>query len=232
MALPPDPAVVMTADAGGRLWFGYVNNRIALLDGDSVRMFGIADGLNVGNVTAIATRGKHVWVGGEHGLVRFDGSHFVPVRVTGESPYRLLWGLVETQAGELWAAGGQSLIRLDRSQVGDVLADRVPASPPQVFDYRDGIIGTVQSLRPLPVLQEAGDGRLWFALSNGLGYLDPNQIAHPVPPPPGVDSEHHRSRTRIFPVPAECSAPDAHNAATDRVHGSELCCTGSHPVSI
>ncbi len=91
-ALPPDPAIVMTGRCGGRLWFGYTKNRIALLDGDSVQMLGIDAGLNVGSVTAIGTRGEHTWIGGERGLMRFDGRRFVPVKVVGENPYRALWG--------------------------------------------------------------------------------------------------------------------------------------------
>ncbi len=182
-ALPPDPAIVMAADATGGLWFGYTRNRIALVHGDSVRMLGVADGLDVGNVTAIATRGEHVWIGGEHGLMRFDGSRFVPVKVAGVTPYRNLWGVAETRSGELWAAGGRSLIRLTRNQLAQVLANRAPATAPQLFDYRDGVVGAVQALRPTPALLEDGDGRLWFALTNGLGFVDPGRLTrNPAPP--------------------------------------------------
>ena len=55
-ALPHLPAIVETADASGRLWFGYTGNQIARVDGPNVKLFGTADGLNVGNVTAIAGR--------------------------------------------------------------------------------------------------------------------------------------------------------------------------------
>ncbi len=97
-------------------------------------MLGPAEGVDVGNVTAIETSGQHVWVGGEHGLLRLDGDHFVPVTVTGENPYRSLWGVVETRAGELWAAGGRSLIRLRHAQLLEVLEGRVPQNPPQLLD--------------------------------------------------------------------------------------------------
>lgn len=181
--LPQDPAIVMKGDELGRLWFGYSNNRLALLDGHSVKMLGPADGVDVGNVTAIETRGQHVWVGGQHGLVRFDGHRFIPVRVSGETPYQNLWGIVETRAGELWSAGGRSLIRLNHAQLNDVLADRVPKEPPQLFDYRDGVVGPIQYLRPLPALREAGDGHIWFALTNALGFVDPGDIARKTAPP-------------------------------------------------
>lgn len=180
--LPQEPAIVMNADQSGRLWFGYTNNRLAMIDGNSVRMFGPADGIDIGNVTAIETGASTIWVGGSQGLVRFYGDRFVPVIVSGENPFRNLWGLVETRAGELWAAGGRLLIRLDRSQRDEVLRNRIPAEPPRLFDYRDGLAGQVQNLRPLPALRETGNGRVWVALSSGIGFIDPATISSETAP--------------------------------------------------
>ncbi len=64
-----------------------------------------------------ASRGDHVWVGGERGLLRFDGEHFVPVRTSGEDALREIWGVVETEAGELWVAGSAGIVRLSRDQL-------------------------------------------------------------------------------------------------------------------
>ncbi len=38
-------------------------------------------------------------------------------------------------------------------------------------------------MRPNPALMEAGDGRCGFALSNGLGFIDPTQVARNTAPP-------------------------------------------------
>lgn len=182
--LPDEPALIMAGDERGRLWFGYTHNRLALVEGHRVSMLGAAEGVNVGNVTAIAAWGEHVWVAGDSGLLRLEGHRFVPVRVPGDNPYRSTWGLLETQAGELWTAGGRALTRLDRSQLSKVVAGQIPEKPPQVFDYRDGLVGLVQGLRPAPSLAEAADGRIWFALTNGLGFLDPNRLPAKTAAPP------------------------------------------------
>ena len=71
--LPREPAIVLTTDESGRTWFGYTANRVALLEGDTVRLYTAKDGLNVGNVLAIHVRGPHVWVGGEFGLAVLAG---------------------------------------------------------------------------------------------------------------------------------------------------------------
>ena len=67
-ALPREPAVVLTTDEAGRTWLGYTGNRVAMVEGDSVRLFTADDGLSVGIVLAIHVRGSHVWVGGDRGL--------------------------------------------------------------------------------------------------------------------------------------------------------------------
>jgi len=181
--LPSSPAWSMSVDGRGRLWFGYSKQRVALIAGDSVRMFGADDGLDIGGVAAIHVRGDNVWLGGNRGLARFDGTRFVRVRVKGDDPFRLVWGIVETAAGELWVASGAGIVRLDRGQVDEILRSAGFAATPHVYDYRDGLPGTVQSVRPSPALVEAGDGRLWFALSSGLGYIDPARLVRNTVPP-------------------------------------------------
>jgi ligand-binding sensor domain-containing protein len=59
-------------DSLGRVWFGYMNSQLAVLDGDRVRRFGPSDGLQVGNITAIYGRGSKIWIGGEFGLEQFE----------------------------------------------------------------------------------------------------------------------------------------------------------------
>ena len=58
-------SVIAFTDDVGRVWFGFTSNGIEVLDGTRVQAFGVADGLQVGNVTAINGRGSDIWVGGE-----------------------------------------------------------------------------------------------------------------------------------------------------------------------
>ena len=182
--LPDDAAITMARDSRGRLWFGYRNERVALIEGQTVRTFGREDGLQTGNVTAIGLQGEHVWIAGERGLTWFDGRRFVPVRVESKEYFRGLWGVVETAAGEIWASGMSGIVHLTRAQVEQILRYAAPTEPLELFDSHDGLPGNVQSLRPLPSVVEDGDGKVWFAFSGGLGYIDPKRIAHNSVPPP------------------------------------------------
>jgi signal transduction histidine kinase len=183
-ALPNDTAVVMTKDERGRLWFGYTNARLAMIDGDEVRIFGPADGLDIGNITSISVRGDRIWIGGARGLLLFDGQRFHPVQAANGDPFRSLSGLVETAAGELWAAGSTGILRIERPVLTQFLDDRTTRLEVELFDARDGLPSTAQQLRPTPSMIEARDGRLWFALVNDVVSIDPKKIVRNKLPPP------------------------------------------------
>jgi signal transduction histidine kinase len=46
------------------------------------------------------------------------------------------------------------------------------------FDFLDGMPGTPNSIRPLPSVAAGTDGRLWFATTNGIVWIDPKRVQH------------------------------------------------------
>jgi signal transduction histidine kinase/ligand-binding sensor domain-containing protein len=193
--LPGYPAITMTTDSHGRLWLGYTKGRLAQVDGHTVRMFGSGDGIGIGGITALTSHGNHLWVGGEHGLLYFDGVRFIPVRAPNDAAFRGLWGIVETASSELWVAATDGVIRLTHTQLTEVLENGASQQPARIFDFHDGLPGEVRSLRPLPAVVAAGDGKLWFSFTLGLAHIDPAHIVHnPLPPPvliTGISAADH-----------------------------------------
>jgi signal transduction histidine kinase len=47
----------------------------------------------------------------------------------------------------------------------------------------DGVVGSAATLRPLPTVVEAADGKLWFATTGGIYGIDPAQRVHNRVPP-------------------------------------------------
>jgi signal transduction histidine kinase len=182
--LPNDRPLAMTSDAAGRIWLTYTLS-VAMVDGNTTRVFGQADGVPERNITAIGTRGDHVWIGSEIGLHWFDGSRFVTLHVPNERALRGSWGIVETSSGDVWTAGEHGIARVTAGQI-----ERARKSSGrleevvQLFGSADGMPGGVQALRPTPALIESGDGKLWVALAGGIGYFDPSAIVRDRIPPP------------------------------------------------
>jgi signal transduction histidine kinase/ligand-binding sensor domain-containing protein len=82
------------------------------------RSYGSADGLFAGAIQAMAQdRNGHLWLGSDTGLIRFDGTTFLPWGKRGEPPLpgRTVLSLLSARDGSLWVgfsdAGGVTRIR-------------------------------------------------------------------------------------------------------------------------
>ena len=197
--LPREPAIVLTTDDSARSWFGYTANRVARIQGDMVHLYTSAEGLAVGNVLAIHVRGSHVWVGGELGLALLAGDRFR--RVTGRSGalFRGTSGIVETPDGELWLNGSSGISRIPAAQIDRVIQDSTVQVEFERLDFRDGLEGSAGQIRPQPTAITGTDGKLWFATTTQVSWIDPRAVPrNPVPPPVAV--RRLTADTRVVPI--------------------------------
>jgi signal transduction histidine kinase len=150
-----------------------------------VTLFGTADGVEMGNVTAILA-GTGIWVGGDSGISHFDGKRFIAL--TGRAGHRFEGtnGIVATDSGDLWLNGDLGISHIAGVEVRRALRDPSYQPEYEVFDQQDGLSGTASQIRPLPTALAASDGRLWFMLDNmGVvsiwpGRLRRNRLVPPV----------------------------------------------------
>ncbi len=171
--LPKGSMLVEFTDSSSRVWFGYMKNQLAVLDGNSVRVFGPIDGLQVGNILAIYGRGSEIWIGGELGLEQFDHGHFRRIAAVDDELLRGISGIVESPDGDLWLNGISGIFHIRKAQISQALKDSTFRVTGEHFGRREGLPGVAAQLRPLPTATEGTDGRLWFTLRNGVVWLDP-----------------------------------------------------------
>jgi signal transduction histidine kinase len=171
--LPRTGVVCEFTDIAGRVWFGFTNNELAVLEGDQVRLFGPNDGVRVGNITAIHGRASAIWIGGEFGLQQFDGGAFHPITAVNPDWLRGISGIVETAAGDLWLNGLFGIFHIRGAEISAALKDPTSRVMGEHFGRREGMPGFAGYLRPLPTIVEGSDGRLWVATTNSLLWLDP-----------------------------------------------------------
>jgi ligand-binding sensor domain-containing protein len=182
--LPKTGVVIEFTDSLGRVWFGYIKSQLAVLDGDHVQVFGPNDGVRVGNITAISGRGPEIWIGGEFGLQEFDHGRFRNIQATDDELLRGISGIVETTNGDLWLNGLGGIFHVRRSEIAEVLKNSAYQVKGEHFGMREGLPGFPFQLRPLNTAIEGTDGRLWFATSGGVVWLDPTRPENNVPQPP------------------------------------------------
>ena len=115
-------------------------------------------------------------VGGEFGLALLSGNRFR--RVAGENgvEFRGTSGIIETPAGELWLHGAIGITRIPAVEVQHVVQDSTHQVENERFDFRDGLEGSAPQIRPQPTVIEGTDGRLWFATTVTIAWLDPRAI--------------------------------------------------------
>jgi signal transduction histidine kinase/ligand-binding sensor domain-containing protein len=183
-ALPRTFPYVETADGSGNLWFGYTENRIARVNGDAVHLFDSSQGLDVGNVLAIAANDANVWVGGELGFARFDGAGFVAIHSATGTPFKGISGIVSGRNGDLWLNGIAGIVHISRQEIERVVRDPAHRVVCETFNYLDGVPGTAVQLRPQPSAIETTDGRIWFSTTGGIVSIDATRRVRNALPPP------------------------------------------------
>jgi signal transduction histidine kinase/ligand-binding sensor domain-containing protein len=170
--LPDELALALAGDADERVWVGYAGGRIACIDHDRARMYGPADGLNLGNVQSLLVDGTRLWAGGEHGVAYLEHGHWTQLA----APLRGVSGMARTPDGELWLHGAEGITRLAASEVERALREPGHAVVFERFDALDGLRGSAEQLRPIPTLTQGSDGRLWFATASEVASIDPRHI--------------------------------------------------------
>jgi signal transduction histidine kinase/ligand-binding sensor domain-containing protein len=177
-------------DSLGRVWFGYVNSQVAVLDGDRVRVFGPNDGLQLGNIMAIYGRGSEIWIGGEFGLQQFDQGRFHKITAVDDQWLRGISGIVETEQGDLWLNTNSGIFHIRKAEISEALKDSAYRVKGEHFGRREGLSGVASQAKPLSTAVEGSDGRLWFALRYGVVWLDPTAYSEKrtVPPPITIQS--------------------------------------------
>ncbi len=181
--LPEGAAMCLQLADDGRLWAGYTGDRLAVVAGRRTRMLGTADGLRVGAVLAVSVHGERAWVGGTGALQLFQDGRFWSVARLDGSDVTGVSGIVQTAEGELWINGATGVTRIAAGDVAAFVRNPRQRVRTETFDFEDGLDGIAPQLRPLPSAVAGADGRLWFATSKSVYWVDPHRIPrNPVAP--------------------------------------------------
>jgi signal transduction histidine kinase/ligand-binding sensor domain-containing protein len=196
---PEGTATAEFTDSEGRIWFGFVNT-VAMLDGDSVRIFSGKDGLQVGAVTSIESKGTTIWIGGEFGLAFFEGSRFQPVNSSDGRAFAGVSGIVARTEDGLWFSDNRGIIHVPENALQQRGSGKVEF---ESFSSPDGLTTELRGSLASPSAVQTTDGRIWFATTKGLAWIDPRvSIRNTVPPPVIVESvvangRQHNSSTLV-----------------------------------
>ena len=199
-ALPQSVVTAEHADAQGRVWLGYGNDLLAMLKDEHVQVFSKEEGVATGVVKAIQGRAEDVWIGGEMGLAFFKQGRFQMLGAEGPIPFRGISGIIETADGSIWLSESRGVVQIPPVEVQAAFRDPAYRVHYQLFGFADGLPGAIQQIVP-PTAIEATDGRLWFATSAGLAWIDPAHIIRNSRPPHVVVKSITATGAHYLPEP-------------------------------
>jgi PAS domain S-box-containing protein len=177
-------ALVTFTDPDGRIWFGFTDNTILVMDGTNVRTFSAKDGIQVGTVRAITGRDRHIWIGGEGGLAVWNEDRFRAVLPAGSDAFHGVSGVQEDSGGDVFLSEERGVVFIPATEVSKILKNPSARVQYQLFDVHDGVPGAVQQTTPYPTSVQGTDGRIWFSTSTGVAWIDPAHIPKNLLEPP------------------------------------------------
>ena len=179
------------ADRENRIWLGQ-SNRVWLYDHGKSRVFDNNDGVPLGTIfTFHMDHAGNIWAGGDGGLIKFENGRFRTLSQSNRLPARSVHGIAEDDYGCLWLASGDGVLRVPIVELDRALTDPAYLLRYESFDALDGLPGKplMLSPTPLPTIARTLDGRIWFATTNGIAFVDPQRIPkNNLPPPVQVES--------------------------------------------
>jgi signal transduction histidine kinase/ligand-binding sensor domain-containing protein len=172
-----ETATVLFADADNRVWAGYIDGAVAINDGE--RVITLVDGksTSLGTVFAFAQQRDMTWIGSERGLWITDGTRIRAV-IGRNGAFVGVAGIVPTDTGDLWLNTSDGVVHISAAEVAQTLNDPGHRVRYQMLDYLDGAPSDAAYSPPYPKAVEDSDGRLWFAGTNGVAWLDPSHTPH------------------------------------------------------
>ena len=211
-ALGKKPGILgtMTGDEAGNVWFGF-SNYVVEWDGSSYHRFSFPNGTRGVSETTMFVRDDRLWLGGSGGVELLRNGHFYLLGWKNQELPGRVSGVVETETGDLWMNGFSGITHVSAAELARWLRDPSYLVSGERLDALDGLPGLSAERIPEPSVAESRDGRMWFATTRGIAWLDPatlHESRNRLPPPVLISTVLSNGVT--YPGSGELTLP-AHN---------------------
>jgi ligand-binding sensor domain-containing protein/signal transduction histidine kinase len=180
--------VSMAMDARGRLWLGRLAGGIAILEGDSIRILGLAQGASDQAILTLREDAKGgMWVGTNgDGALRVDASGIRRLTTRDGLSSNFVWQALADSRGDVWLFGNRGLDRVS----GDKLTN-----------YGRGS-GLTELEGTIDAAVEDGEGNLWFGTGAGIvRYVPGLDVTMSLAPPVYIEEVMHDGK--LIPSPSD-----------------------------
>ncbi len=171
-------SAIVSDPAQDGLWLGFLDGGIAhFKDGRIDKTLGHKDGLAADLVwTLYFDHEGTLWAATEGGLSRIRDGNISTLTTKNGMPCNAVHWVIEDDASSLWLSAACGLVRVDRSDLQAWVSDAKHLIHGTVFDGSDGFRMHAMLTAYSPVVQNAPDGKLWFAHHDGVSVIDPHHL--------------------------------------------------------
>jgi signal transduction histidine kinase/ligand-binding sensor domain-containing protein len=187
-----DP-VTIAEDLRGGIYVYMARGDVWHLDGRRVVRIWRRDEMPLGFIEVMEPTPSHLFLGGDRGLVRYDGRRF-EVLSRDRFPFlSFVSGIVRTETGDTWLQTATGVLRLKSSELDRAFVDPSAPLKPMIMDMADGLPGPAAFRTPTIAADRWG--RIYAMTAGGLARYDPSALPVNTLPPP-VSITHARSGTK------------------------------------
>jgi len=184
---PKGNATSAFKDANGRVWFGF-QDTVVLLDSQNVRRFSTKDGIAVGNVWCIQDGLPGLWIAGPTGVSFFDGTRFRSLLSATDQVFTGVHGMIVSRGQGMWLASARGIVSIPEQELQAFRKNPEYRVKARIFDSLDGLPDDIQRTAIDSSAVQGTDGKLWFATTQGVVWVDPENVpSNKLPPPVAIE---------------------------------------------
>lgn len=165
----------LAEDAQGRIWTD-AGQTIRVVEQGRAHEFEAPEGPGIGRIAVLRAWKRELWIGGLQGVSARIGDQFQRLTGRGGAVFERTAGIVMLADGEAWLIGRPGITRVPAGEMARWRADPTYRVAFQRFGVLDGLRGAVEQSGASPVAAADGQGRVWFATSRGVHWIDPQEL--------------------------------------------------------
>jgi len=172
--------------AGG-IWAGTFEQGLLRVHDGRVTRSRLGDEIHEGILSLCSGAEGSLWIGTVSGaLLRLRNGRVESLVVADGLPFGALHAILDDRRGFLWISSNRGVFRVAKAELEQLARGERDRLSWRSFDAAEGLPGGECTGGGQPTAWRAPDGRLWFSTVEGLGVIDPGNLARPAPAPPVV----------------------------------------------
>ena len=185
VGLPFTDVKAMVEGKEGRIWVGSEEGLTVFL-GETFKRYTMKDGLSSEWVNALyIDKDDTLWIGTENGgLDRFKDGKFVAITPAASGIFsERIYSIIEDDFGNLWMGSRHGIFRANRKELNDYADGKVSTVRCISYGQSDGLRSIQCTGVSQPAAWKGNDGRLWFATTDGVAFIDSHNLPINSEPP-------------------------------------------------